>query len=207
VPSLVLESELFGHAQGSFATAYRDSPGLFQYAEGGTVLLEDVGALDERLQARLMRFLESGESQAIGRSEDPAAVNVRIMATTKRSLAAVMVFDGFNADLYYRLNAIHLTIPPLRERREDIEGLLLHFLDIFGQQYQVPMPRVSQAILDHFTAHDWPGNVLELRHVAEELIAHQREVIEPGLVAEITEHSLADATARVRHRHAERIGP
>ena len=134
LPETLLESELFGHVKGSFTGAYRDKPGKLEMAHQGTVFLDEVGEMTLRMQGLLLRFLETGELQKVGAERTGAAVNVRVIAATNRNLRHLIDQGQFREDLFYRLNVIHLRIPPLRDRREDIPALIEHFLDKFGQK-------------------------------------------------------------------------
>ncbi|RPJ56599.1 MAG: sigma-54 factor interaction domain-containing protein, partial [Acidobacteria bacterium] len=120
LPDSLLESELFGHVRGSFTGAYRDKAGLLELANSGTIFMDEVGEMSLRMQALLLRFLESGEIQRVGAERAQARVNVRVIAATNRNLTERIASKDFREDLYYRLNVIHLTVPPLRERREDV---------------------------------------------------------------------------------------
>src|SRR6266446_4825098 len=132
VPDSLLESELFGHVRGSFTGAYRDKPGLLEQAHGGTIFMDEVGEMSLRMQALLLRFLEDGDVYRVGSERKSGTVNVRVVAATNRVLLDRIAAGAFREDLYYRLNVIHLVIPPLRERREDIPPLLEYFLEEFG---------------------------------------------------------------------------
>src|SRR5436190_7554629 len=131
VPDSLLESELFGHVRGSFTGAYRDKPGLFEQAHGGTIFMDEVGEMSLRMQALLLRFLEDGDIHRVGADRRSGTVNVRVVAATNRVLLDRIAAGTFREDLYYRLNVIHLVIPPLRDRRDDIAPLLKHFLETF----------------------------------------------------------------------------
>ncbi|MBP7483572.1 MAG: sigma-54 factor interaction domain-containing protein, partial [Lacunisphaera sp.] len=128
MPDTLLESELFGHARGSFTDAYRDKRGLFEAANSGTVFMDEVGEMSLRMQALLLRFLETGEIQRVGDERNRVNANVRVVAATNRRLPERIAAGEFREDLYYRLNVIHITIPPLRERKDDVTPLLDHFL-------------------------------------------------------------------------------
>ncbi len=169
MPDSLLESELFGHARGSFTDAYRDKRGLFEAANGGTVFLDEVGEMSLRMQALLLRFLETGEIQRVGDERNRANANVRVVAATNRRLPERIQSGDFREDLYYRLNVIHITIPPLRERRDDVAPLLEHFLRQFAVEHGVPLPATADDALSALEAYDWPGNVRELRNIAERL--------------------------------------
>jgi DNA-binding NtrC family response regulator len=181
VPDTLLESELFGHVRGSFTGAYRDRPGLFELARGGTVLLDEVGEMSLRMQSLLLRFLETGEIQPVGSDRPRTRVDVRVIAMTNRRLIDQMAAKAFREDLYYRLNVIHIIVPPLRERKEDIPALVEQFLSQFVQRYGVDPPAISPEAMACLTEYSWPGNVRELKNVIERCVVRTRDrVIKPG---------------------------
>src|SRR5437868_2234889 len=159
VPDSLLESELFGHVRGSFTGAYRDKPGLFEQAHGGTIFMDEVGEMSLRMQALLLRFLEDGDIHRVGADRRSGTVNVRVVAATNRVLLDRIAAGAFREDLYYRLNVIHLVIPPLRDRRDDIEPLLRHFLQTFSAKYNVEVPTLAPEASQALATYDWPGNV------------------------------------------------
>ena len=186
IPETLLESELFGHVKGSFTGAYRDKPGKLEMASGGTIFLDEIGEMTLRMQGLLLRFLETGEIQKVGAERGGKALNVRVIAATNRSLRDLIAQGQFREDLFYRLNVIHLIVPPLRERREDIPLLLDHFLRNFtngngnGNGNHRP---IVQAITPEAVAalreYAWPGNVRQLENVIERLVVTGRhEVIQ-----------------------------
>jgi DNA-binding NtrC family response regulator len=164
------EAELFGHARGAFTGATRARPGLFREADGGTLLLDEVGELDPSAQAKLLRVLQEGEVRAVG-EERTRAVDVRVIAATHRDLAADVRAGRFREDLFYRLDVVTLRIPPLRERPEDVPVLARHFLDRFARRFGVATLQAPQALLDRLAGHAWPGNVRELENAIEALVA------------------------------------
>jgi transcriptional regulator with PAS, ATPase and Fis domain len=174
LPDSLLESELFGHVRGSFTGAYRDKPGLLETANGGTIFMDEVGEMSLRMQALLLRFLESGEIQRVGAERAQARVNVRVIAATNRNLTDRIVTKEFREDLYYRINVIHLTMPPLRERREDVPELLEHFIAYYSDRHAQPVPQLSPEALAHLVDYGWPGNVRELRNFVERLVLRAR---------------------------------
>jgi len=154
----LLESELFGHVKGSFTGAYRDKPGKLQTAHRGTIFLDEVGEMSLRMQAMLLRFLESGEIQAVGSDAQVTKVDVRVIAATNRNLPELIAAGQFREDLLYRLRVIHLEVPPLRERRDDIPVLVAHFIE--RARRRVTFTDEATRLLERYR---WPGNVRELQ--------------------------------------------
>jgi transcriptional regulator with PAS, ATPase and Fis domain len=166
----LLETELFGHVRGSFTGAYRDRSGVFELANRGTVFMDEIGETTPRMQGLLLRFLETGEIQRVGSDQVSTRVDVRVIAATNRVLVESVAAKTFREDLYYRLNVIHLQVPPLRDRKDDVPLLMRHFLEAFARQYQSPVPIVSKDALEVLMEHPWPGNVRELKNVVERLV-------------------------------------
>jgi transcriptional regulator with PAS, ATPase and Fis domain len=179
VPDTLLESELFGHERGSFTGAYRDKPGLLETADRGTVFLDEVGEMSVRMQGMLLRFLETGELQRVGASRAQRRVDVRVIAATNRILLDRIRDGAFREDLYYRLNVIHIGIPPLRERLEDVVPLMDYFLSSFAARASTPVPVLSEEAKDALLQHSWPGNVRELRNFAERLVVRGKPLVDP----------------------------
>jgi DNA-binding NtrC family response regulator len=169
-PDSLLESELFGHVKGSFTDAHRDKVGWLERAHGGAIFMDEIGEMSLRMQALLLRFLETGEIQRVGSDRRLPPLDVRVIAATHRRLINHIADKSFREDLYYRLNVIHIEVPPLRERREDILVLLTYFLQMFAETHQLPRPEVAPEALELLTQYHWPGNVRELRNVAERLV-------------------------------------
>lgn len=164
------EAELFGHSKGAFTGAHRTRAGLFREANGGTLLLDEIGEMDGRTQAKLLRVLQEGEVRPVG--EDRAVpVDVRILAATHRDLAQLVAAGTFREDLYYRLKVVHLTVPPLRDRPEDVPALFRHFLDRYQERFGTGRLEVPPGIVERLMAHRWPGNVRELENAVESLVA------------------------------------
>src|SRR5437764_13458956 len=145
MPETLLESELFGHVRGSFTGAYRDKPGKLELAHDGTVFLDEIGEMTLRMQGLLLRFLETGELQKVGADGDGRIVNVRVIAATNRNLRDLIAQGTFREDLFYRLNVIHIVVPPLRERRDDIPLLLDYFLSRFKSANDSAIEMVTPA--------------------------------------------------------------
>ena len=173
-PDSLLESELFGHMKGSFTDAHRDKRGWFEQAHGGTIFMDEIGEMSLRMQALLLRFLETGEIQRVGSDRMLQSVDVRVIAATHRRLVDHIADKTFREDLYYRLNVVHIEVPPLRERREDIGVLANHFLDIFSNTHRVPKPEIDPEVFGALSEYSWPGNVRELRNVVERLVLRTR---------------------------------
>jgi transcriptional regulator with GAF, ATPase, and Fis domain len=169
VPETLLESELFGHMRGSFTDAHRDRRGLLELADGGTIMLDEVGEMSLRMQTMLLRFLESGEIQQIGSERLKRTVDVRVISATNRDLLERTKQKEFREDLYYRLNIVHLVVPPLRARREDIRLLLDHYLRVMSERHRLPLCELSSDAIVHLEDYHWPGNIRELRNVAERI--------------------------------------
>jgi transcriptional regulator with GAF, ATPase, and Fis domain len=170
VPESLLESELFGHVRGSFTGAHRDRRGLLEVANGGTILLDEVGEMSLRMQGLLLRFLENGEIQPVGSERPRTVVDARVIAATNRNLLEQVRRGAFREDLYYRLNIVHLMLPPLRERSEDIKSLFEHFLAEGSRQHRLAPCELTPDAFTVLQQHRWPGNVRELRNVAERLV-------------------------------------
>lgn len=160
VPETLLESELFGHVRGAFTGATASKAGKFELAEGGTLLLDEIGEMPLHLQPKLLRALQEREFEKLGDTRT-TRVNIRIVATTNVSLQALIVQGRFRADLYYRLNVIPLTLPPLRERREDIPALADFFASKFARETGRPKPLLNHEFIAGLQDHSWPGNIRE----------------------------------------------
>jgi transcriptional regulator with PAS, ATPase and Fis domain len=170
LPETLLESELFGHVKGSFTGAFRDQAGKLELAHLGSVFLDELGEMTPRMQSLLLRFLETGELQKVGADQLGTRVDVRVIAATNRDLQAMVRQGTFREDLYYRIRVIHLHVPPLRERTQDIPELVDHFLARFTQRTPSGARSVSPEAMALLTQHSWPGNVRELENVLERLV-------------------------------------
>ncbi|KMY68417.1 hypothetical protein AAU61_01670 [Desulfocarbo indianensis] len=166
LPENLLESELFGHEKGAFTGATRMKRGLFDVASGGTVFLDEIGELQITLQAKILRVLDSREFRRIG-SEHYRATDVRIVAATNRNLKEFVKEGKFRSDLFYRLNVVPITLPPLRERKEDIIPLVEHFIQLVNKKIGRNVTKISQDAVKLLVSHDWPGNIRELKNVIE----------------------------------------
>ena len=166
LPAMLIESELFGHERGAFTGATARQLGRFELAHGGTIFLDEIGDLPVKLQAKLLRVLQEGEFERLG-SGKTIKVNARVIAATNRNLLAAMEKGTFRSDLYYRLNMYPINVPPLRERREDIEALANEFLRQVGLKLDKRFDAISPQALAALQRYDWPGNVRELQNIIQ----------------------------------------
>jgi NtrC-family two-component system response regulator AlgB len=169
LPPDLLESELFGHAKGAFTGAVRDYPGRIAACEGGTLFLDEIADIAASVQAKLLRFIQDKEYERLGESASRRA-DVRIVAATNADLEQLVAEGRFREDLYYRLNVISLTVPPLRERREDIPAMARDFLAYFGKTNHKRIAGFTEEALQALLDHAWPGNVRELRNAVERAV-------------------------------------
>ena len=169
IPETLLASELFGHARGSFTGAYRDKVGLIRQADRGTLFLDELGEMSLAMQAMLLRFAETGEVQTVGLDSVVGRADVRLITATNRDLREQIAAGDFREDLYYRLNVIHIRIPPLRERGRDVLLLFRHFLQKASDAHRLPPPDLTPDAEQLVLAYQWPGNVRELRNVTERI--------------------------------------
>ncbi len=166
LPEHLLESELFGHRKGAFTGAAFDKVGLFQHADGGTIFLDEIGSMAPGLQTKLLRFLQDKELRRVG-DTDTIKVDVRVIAATNEPLVQKMKEKTFREDLYYRISVIPISLPPLRDRGDDLELLVQHFVQTIAARFGMPQPKVPDAVLQVFRAYRWPGNVRELQNAIE----------------------------------------
>jgi two-component system response regulator AtoC len=177
LPDELLESELFGYDQGAFTGAVRGKPGKFELAHNGTLLLDEIGEMSPRLQAKLLHVLQDGEFSRLG-SKWPTKVNVRVLAATNRKLQEAVLNGEFRNDLYFRLNVITIEIPPLRERRSDILLLCKYFLEKYRERYANSLHTLPKDLLEACVWYDWPGNVRQLENIVKrQLILPDGEII------------------------------
>jgi DNA-binding NtrC family response regulator len=185
VPRELLESQLFGHRRGAFTGADRDQPGLIRAARDGTLFLDEIGELGLDLQPKLLRFLESGEISPLG-EPGPLNVNVRIIAATNADLEQLVREGRFREDLFYRLNVVRLTIPPLRDRRDEIPALVHHFVNRAAAEFSKGRVSVAEETMEHLLLYPWPGNVRQLQNELRRMVAlaEPDTVLEPAALSE-----------------------
>ena len=203
LPETLLESELFGHEKGAFTGAVSQRKGRFELADGGTIFLDEVGEMSPNTQKKLLRMLQQGEFQRVGGSE-ALHTDVRVIAATNKNLEREVEEDRFRDDLYYRLNVIRITVPPLRERREDIPLLTTHFLDRYRYRPGLPPTKISEEALKLLMEYSWPGNVRQLENSIERaVVLSQGKLVTAqhiALESPLTTDNLFNLTQRIRNR-------
>lgn len=202
VPTNILESELFGYVKGAFPGADQEKNGKFSYAQGGTILLDEIGDISLDLQAKLLRTLEQRYYEKLG-SDKQLPVNFRLIATTHRNLAKLVEKEKFREDFYHIINAFPIYLPPLRERKEDIPLLVDHFMNMFRMELGKPVPSVSNEAMELLTNYYWPGNVRELKNCLERAaIILDKEVIKPKHLilkkGELKQFNIANSEGKIR---------
>jgi transcriptional regulator with PAS, ATPase and Fis domain len=179
----LLESELFGYVKGAFTGAEKDKKGLFEQAHKGTLFLDEVGDMSQGMQRKLLRVLQEGEVRPVG-GVAPVKVDVRILSASNRDLSAMVEDGSFREDLFYRLRVLHIRMPPLRERREDVPLLVSTFLDREAKRMGGKPKRMAPGVLELLVAYDWPGNVRELENECLRMVALSSEVVESDVLSE-----------------------
>ena len=195
----LFESEFFGHTRGAFTGAVRDREGRFQLADSGTIFLDEIGEVPVELQSKLLRVLQEQQFERVG-DDRTRSVDVRVIAATNRDLLEEVARGRFREDLYYRLGVFPIEVLPLRERREDILPLAVHFLRRSSERMGLPVPRVTRSAAKMLAEYNWPGNVRELQNVIERgVILAAGQVIRPDMLA-------LDLSARIQQRLARGLG-
>jgi len=183
IPKTLLESELFGFEKGAFTGAHLRKPGKFELADGGTILLNEIGEMDVSVQAKLLQVLQNGEFSRLG-SEESVFVDTRVITTTKDNLEGSLSAGGFRLDLFYRINVATVTVPPLRDRREQILPLVHYFSKIYEEKYGKSMPSLSSTSIKALENYPWPGNIRELENTIKRFVLfHEEERIIQELVS------------------------
>lgn len=195
LPETVIESELFGHEAGAFTGAQKKRIGRIEYSSGGTLFLDEIESMPPALQVKMLRVLEMREVSPVGSNEE-RSVDIRVVAAAKVDLGDAEQRKDFREDLYYRLNVVTLSIPPLRERRADIPLLFSHFVSKASSRFGIPVPQISASVSRHLNEHQWPGNVRELGHFAERVVLG----LEGGQAAASTPLPRDDVTATLGER-------
>jgi two-component system response regulator AtoC len=195
LPDGLVENELFGSEPGAFTGAVKEKPGKFELAHTGTLFLDEIGDLAPRLQAKLLHALQEGEVTRLG-SVEPRQVDVRVIAATSRHLEETVRFRQFREDLYYRLNVVNITLPPIRERKEDLLDLAEHFLRVYAQRYHRDVQTLANPIREILLTYDWPGNVREVENVMKRLVLVGESAVQDDLMVPrgVPEDSLKDVS-------------
>ena len=199
IPSELLESELFGHEKGSFTGALQRRIGMFEAAGGGTLFLDEIGEMPLGTQSKLLRAIQEREIRRVG-GQETISINVRLLCATNRDLGEEVKRGSFREDLYYRINVVPITIPPLRERLEDIPQLVLHFTQRFAKELNREAPQYSQQAMALLVSYPWPGNVRELEHAIERLLVtcDSNRISAEDLPFVISQADVATATVSAR---------
>jgi len=169
LPDELLESELFGYERGAFTGAHKKKPGKFEYANKGTIFLDEIGEIHPALQAKLLQVLQDGEFSPLG-SERDVRVDSRVIAATNRDLETEVASGAFREDLYFRLNVVSITVPPLRDRMDEIPILTEHFMEKYNKKYNKSFGSISRKTMDRFMEYNWPGNVRELENMIKRVV-------------------------------------
>lgn len=193
IPFDLLESELFGHEKGAFTSAIAQKVGRFEMADTGTIFLDEIGDLPLALQPKLLRVLQEQQFERLG-SGRTHQINVRLVAATHRDLNVMVRRNEFRSDLFYRLNVFPIVLPPLRERREDIEQLTLHFVDTYSRRMNKEIRHIPRETLEAFRGYSWPGNVRELQNLVERAVILSNDGVLPNPLPVADERSITTAT-------------
>jgi len=198
IPDNLFESELFGHQKGAFTDAKQHRVGRFQLAEQGSLFFDEIGSMPLNLQPKLLRVLETGQYEILGSSQTQIA-NVRLISATNADLTQLVSNNEFRQDLLYRLNTLVITMPPLRERLDDIAPLSEHFINIFSKKYRKERLTITRSALDKLKHHTWPGNIREFSHAIERavLLATSAEITEHQLLLDPTDNNLQGNNSEV----------
>jgi two-component system response regulator AtoC len=195
IPDGLVENELFGSEPGAFTGAIKEKPGKFELAHTGTLFLDEIGDLAPRLQAKLLHALQEREVTRLG-SVEPRQVDVRVITATSRHLEDAVRCRQFREDLYYRLNVVNITLPPLRERKEDLLDLAEHFLRVYAQRYHRDVPTLASPIREILLSYDWPGNIREVENVMKRLVLVGESAVQDELMVTkvVADESLKDVS-------------
>lgn len=204
LPETVIESELFGHEAGAFTGAQKKRVGRIEHSSGGTLFLDEIESMPLAIQVKMLRVLEMREVSPLG-SNDERAVDIRVVAAAKVDLGNPAQRGDFRDDLYYRLNVVTLSIPPLRERRDDIPLLFSHFVKKAADRFSMPVPQMTAAVSRHLADHEWPGNVRELGHFAERVVLGVENSVAVSRPAEAAQDISGTLSDRMERQEAHII--
>jgi formate hydrogenlyase transcriptional activator len=203
IPLDLLESELFGHEKGAFTGAIAQKIGRFEWADKGTLFLDEVGDIPPALQPKLLRVLQEQEFERLG-STRTQKVDVRLVAATNQNLAEMVKHSEFRTDLYYRLNVFPIQLPPLRARRTDIPALVAHFVEIFSRRMGRKIEHIPEETMSALSSHEWPGNIRELQNLIERAVILSNDGILPNPLPTSETQSVAIAPAATTLKDSER---
>jgi len=203
IPLDLLESELFGHEKGAFTGAIAQKIGRFELADKGTLFLDEVGDIPPALQPKLLRVLQEQEFERLG-STRTHQVNVRLVAATNRDLSQMVKLREFRSDLYYRLNVFPVLLPPLRQRREDIPALVMHFVEMFGRRMGKEIEHIPEDTLAALSSYQWPGNIRELQNLIERAVILANDGVLPNPLPSAASQDLITPAAPTTLRDSER---
>jgi transcriptional regulator with GAF, ATPase, and Fis domain len=203
IPLDLLESELFGHEKGAFTGAITQKIGRFEMADTGTLFLDEVGDIPPTLQPKLLRVLQEQEFERLG-SGRTHQVNVRLVAATNQDLAGMVARNQFRSDLYYRLNVFPITLPPLRERQEDVPTLVMHFVDVFSHRMGKHIEEIPAETMAAFITYSWPGNIRELQNLVERAVILANDGVLPNPLPESKPQKLSVSAGPITLRDSER---
>jgi two-component system, NtrC family, response regulator AtoC len=206
LPAELLESELFGHEKGAFTGAHAEKPGKFELAHQGTIFLDEIGEMDPRLQAKLLQVLQDEEFYRVG-GKRSVRVDARVVVATNRNLEAAIRQGTFREDLFYRLNVVTVRVPPLRERKEEIEPLVRHFVEKYRRRYHGGLEQVPADVMERFHSYDWPGNVRELENLVRRLVVLRDPAMVLGELGQVRNVSVPAVNAATNVARVEPAGP
>jgi len=189
IPGDLLESELFGFEKGAFTGAHIKKPGKFELANGGTILLNEIGEINVSIQAKLLQVLQNGEFSRLGGDGD-IVVDTRVITTTKDHLEKSMMEGRFRKDLFFRINVMNIMVPPLRERREQIPYISRYFFNLYGAKYKKSIPTLSPKTIRFFQEYDWPGNIRELENTVKRIILLGEEEALAGIIGNFIDEKM-----------------
>ncbi|MDE7168690.1 MAG: sigma-54 dependent transcriptional regulator, partial [Mucispirillum sp.] len=194
IPETLIESEMFGFTKGSFSGAIASKKGKFELSDKGSIFLDEIGELPKNMQGKLLHVLQEREITPIGAYE-PLKLDLRIIAATNKDLESMVQNGSFRLDLFHRLKIIHIHVPPLRERIDDIEPLIIHFTEMFAHKYNVAAPPIDKKVMEWAKSYSWPGNIREMRNLIEREILLDNGILYENIIAHFEQNYAQGAEA------------